>query len=109
MSKSTSRRLNKVERLLPDVKATVPASSRCDRSLHVAMYRLCLQVIELLTAADANGQNILHWAASVGCEGSFAAVLEALRSRLTDEEVGMPVLQALLSLDMALFADFSTL
>lgn len=42
---------------------------------------------ELITAADANGQNIFHWAASVGCKYTFAAVLEVLDSRLTHDEV----------------------
>lgn len=69
-----------------NVPYTPPA--RCQKlCLFLPRLRHFLQVKELITAADANGQNIFHWAASVGCKNTFAAVLEALGNRLTHEEV----------------------
>lgn len=41
----------------------------------------------MITAADANGQNILHWAAAIGRKDALDAVMAALANRLSQEEV----------------------
>lgn len=45
------------------------------------------QVIAMMTAKEVDGGNMLHRAADSGHEDIVAAVLEALRRRLTYEEV----------------------
>lgn len=89
-----------------------PASSLPKLCLFLPRLRHFLQVKELITAADANGQNIFHWAASVGCKDTFAAVLEALGNRLTHEEVraARPALEEfqVLLLDTVVYADVPT-
>lgn len=45
------------------------------------------QVKELMMARDADGDNILHWAADGGGGETVEGVLQALRSRLNQQEV----------------------
>lgn len=54
---------------------------------------LLLQVKELITAPDADGQKILHWAAAIGSKDAFDAVLKSLDSRLSQEEVRPPAMK----------------
>lgn len=58
---------------------------------------LLFQVKELINTADADGQKILHWAAGTGMKDVFEAVLGALDSRLSQEEVRPPCLDGNLS------------